>query len=403
MSAHIMKPPTSVRWVAVQLLLPVLLGAIVALIFLGAFHKPAATAVRVDVVGTSDQVKVLALDLQNVLGDSVSIRSVDTEARAKAKLQLREIAAAYLPDPVRPRLLVSTAASDSVATYVQRMFNVVVDNANKTGTGWGGQATLAVEDVIPADANDPTGISLFYILIALTIGAIGSGVVIASVGGEHAMRSRAALAAGTSVVLATVVTGISSLLYSAISGEGLVIGVLSFIYVLAVILWGVGLQSIFGKAALVGEIVVFVVLGFAVSGGLVAPSLQSGFFSTLHNFWPTAAFIEAGRNAMYFPKVSFESDLLVLSFWVCGGCALVIVASRLELFKRRSTGPLTTATSDRIDRPLEVAPAVEPVSLLTEKEQVQEAEEVKTLSIPAHRAARSSGGVSEWSTSEDPA
>jgi hypothetical protein len=336
----------ALRHVLVHLAVPLFLATGMALAYLGGFHHPEPHAVKVDIVGTGPQVQVLAQRVQDGLGDRVSVRTVATEGEARDRLATQRTAGAYVPDPTAPRLLLSTAASDTTAVTVERMLAPV---ALRQGL------PLTVRDVVPTSSDDPTGQGIFFYLVALTVGGYSAAIAIGAAGAGLAMRVRAALAVGAAGVISLLATLVAGPLYHALPSHAATIGLLAWLYSGAVVLIGVGLHTFLGRlttAALVG---LFVMVNFTSSGGVFAPALQPGFFAALHSFWIGSGLVEGGRKLLYFPGLGLGRDVTVLALWAAAGVALVSAAALVER-RRRGSGAGTPA-ADPVEEELEEAVA----------------------------------------------
>ena len=311
----------SIKTIASHVAVPLVIGAVMALAYLGGFHKPDPHDLRIDVVGASTSTQVAAQTLQQQLGDHVSIRTVATADEAREAIEHREIAAAFEPKADTPVLYVSTAASDPTAVTVERIFNGITIAKDQP---------LKTVDVVQADPQrDPSGQSIFFFLVALTVGSYGCGIAIAVAAGGRRIRVRLGFAAVCSVVSAAVTTAIAVWVFDALPGAQWQIFGLSILYALATMLFAIGLHPFIGRFTTLAMVTIFVGLNFTTSGGVFAPALQPKFFAVLHDFWIGAGLNEASRNLAYFPEVSSVGDIGKIIGWLVVGAALVgIVALR---------------------------------------------------------------------------
>lgn len=330
-------PPvrTALRHVLVHLLVPVLLGTGMALAYLGAFAQPEPHAVRLDVVGTGPQAAVLASTLQDGLGNRAAVRTVPTVAAARDALTHREISGAYVPDPVRPRLLLATAASDTTAVTVERMLGPV---ALAQGL------PLQVVDVVAVGSTDTSGQGVFFYLVALSVGSYSAAIAIGAAGGRLPMRLRMLVGVGAGGVLALIATVIAGPVYGALPSAVVAIGLLAWLYSTAVVLLGVGLHTFLGRFTTFAMVALFVMLNFTSSGGVFASEMQPGFFAALHSFWIGSGLLEAGRNLIYFPALGIGRDVTVLALWLAAALVVVGLAALAE--RRRP------ARADAVPAPL---------------------------------------------------
>jgi hypothetical protein len=330
----------ALRPVLTHLLIPLLLGTGMALAYLGAFHQPAPHGVRVDVVGTSPEVRVLAQTLQDRLGDAVAIRTAASATAARGSLERQEISGAYVPDPHRPTLMVAGAASDTTAVVVERMFGPV---ALAQGL------PLEIRDVVPTDRHDPTGQGIFFYLVALSVGAYSSSIAIGVAGAHLPMRFRALLGVLTGGVVSLLCSLVAGPLYDALPSHQTSIGLLAWLYSTAIVLTGIGLHTFLGRFTTGTLVALFVMLNFTSSGGVFAPAMQSGFFASLHGFWIGSGLVEAGRKLLYFPELAVRGDVTKVALWFAAAVLLVCAAALAE----RRRGAATVLPRQQQEREIE--------------------------------------------------
>lgn len=331
-------PALPLRVIASHVVVPLLIGAVMALCYLGGFHAPQPHDVRVDVVGSGARNAVVAEKLQQGLGDRMNIRTADSVDSARNALEHRDVAAAYVPaasahDPAT--LYVASAASDTTATIVERVFGK---------PAIAGDQPPRVVDVTPSDPHrDPSGQSVFFLLVALTVGAYGTGIAIAVAGATRSVWVRLGLALIASTLTAGVVSAIAVWGLDAVPGAQWAIFGLSIPYALAAMLFAIGLHPMIGRFTTLAMVTVFVGLNFTTCGGVLAPEMQPRFFAVLHDFWIGSGFNEAARDIAYFPQVSIAGDVGTIFGWLIAGLALVTVAATVE--RRRARPPLAASAA----------------------------------------------------------
>ncbi|NNG37668.1 hypothetical protein HJ588_00045 [Flexivirga sp. ID2601S] len=175
--------------------LPVLMGLIMAVAYLGGFHKPAPHDVPLAVVGSTAQAQPVASAMQQALGDKADVTVLPSTAAATDQLRHLELTAAYVPGPKQATLLVSTIASDAAKSAATQMFSPV---ATKQGV------PLVTRDVTGVPASDPIGQNGFFFLVALTVGSYASSIAIGAAGASRRLRDRVGIALGAAVVISTV-------------------------------------------------------------------------------------------------------------------------------------------------------------------------------------------------------
>jgi hypothetical protein len=319
-------PPLPIKTIASHVAVPFVIGIVMALCYLGGFHKPDPQGLRIDVVGSGVQTAVTVQQLQQDLGDKVAVRTVDDEDAARDAIERREIVAAFVPDRPTAQLMVSTAAGDPTAVTVERIFSAITIARDQP---------LRIVDVVPVDATrDPSGQSIFFFLVALTVGSYGTGIAIAVAAGGRDIRVRAGIAVAASVLVAAVISAIAVWGFDALPGAEWEMFGLAIPYALATMLFAVGLHPLIGRFTTLAMVTIFVGLNFTSSGGVFPPQLQPRFFGVLHDFWIGAGFQESARDLAYFPQVGVGGEVAKIIGWLIAAVALVGVAAAVERRRR---------------------------------------------------------------------
>lgn len=354
------KTTGALRHVLGHLLTPLLMCVGMGLAYLGAFHAPAPHDLRVDVVGSGSTAQVLAQTLHDKGAGALDVRTVADRETAVASLREQGSFGAYIPGE-KPELLVASASSDTSAMAVEKVFT-------KVAAAQG--APLKVTDVAPVSSGDPTGQGVFFLLVALSIGAYASVAVIGGAGAVLPMRIRVLLAAGMSLVVSLVGALFAGPVFHLVD-QGLGgVWALSWLYAAGILLVGVGLHTFLRRWTTLGVMVLFVMLNFTSSGGIYRPELQPGFFGSLHAFWNGAGFVEGVRGHVYFDGHALGGHVLVLALWLLAGAALVVAAGMVEA--ARTSGGTSGEASGKA---LGGAGAEESTKQETEEEREEEMEE----------------------------
>ncbi|WP_392671643.1 hypothetical protein [Streptomyces sp. LN785] len=313
----------ALRHVLSHLVTPLLMCVGMGLAYLGAFHAPEPHDLRVDVVGSGPSAQVLAQTLQNKGAGALSVRTVPDRHTAVDHLRTQASYGAYLPGK-HPELLVASASSDTSATVAEKIFT-------KVAAGQG--APLKVTDTAPTSEGDPTGQGIFFLLVAVSIGSYASVAVIGGAGA--ALRLRAALAVGASLVVSVIGAVFAGPLFGLVD-QGLGgVWAMAWLYSAGILLIGVGLHTFLKRWTTLGVMVLFVMLNFTSSGGIFRPELQPGFFGSLHAFWNGAGFVEGVRSHVYFGGHALGGHVLVIALWFVVGLAAMGAAGLAEGKRRR--------------------------------------------------------------------
>ncbi|MFE4693384.1 hypothetical protein ACFRH6_25480 [Streptomyces sp. NPDC056749] len=314
----------ALRHVLSHLITPLLMCVGMGLAYLGAFHAPAPHDLRADVVGSGASAQVLAQTLQDKGDGALSVRTVADRDIAANHLRTQQSYGAYVPGS-KPELMVATASSDTSATVVQKIFTEVA-----AGQG----APLQVTDVEPTADGDPTGQGIFFLLVAVSIGSYASVAVIGGAGAVLALRIRAGLAIGTSLVVSAIGAAFAGPVFGLVDHGLGGLWAMAWLYSAGILLIGVGLHTFLKRWTTLGVMLLFVMLNFTSSGGIFRPELQPGFFGALHSFWNGAGFVEGVRSHVYFGGHALGGHLLVLSLWFVAGGVVVAVAGLAEARRR---------------------------------------------------------------------
>ncbi|NML52397.1 hypothetical protein HHL19_26660 [Streptomyces sp. R302] len=322
----------ALRHVLGHLLTPLLMCLGMGLAYLGAFHAPQPHDLRVDVVGSGPATQVLAQTLHDKADGALDVRTVPDRATAATALLHQDSYGAYIPGD-HPELLVASASSDTSAMAVEKVFTKVAA---------GQDAPLKVTDLAPTASGDPTGQGVFFLLVAVSIGAYASVAVIGAAGAALPLRIRALLATGTALVVSLIGTLFAGPVFHLVDHGLAGVWALSWLYAAGILLIGVGLHTYLRRWTTLGVMVLFVMLNFTSSGGIYRPELQPGFFGSLHAFWNGAGLVEGIRSHVYFDGHALGGHLLVLSLWLLAGIALVALAGRTEAARNAPTAGVAT-------------------------------------------------------------
>ncbi|MFH9868128.1 ABC transporter permease [Streptomyces lydicus] len=329
-----------------HLVTPLLMCIGMGLAYLGAFAHPAPHHLPVAVVGSSRSAQLLAQSINDKAGGDLEVRTVAHRSTAVDQLKHQDIFGAYVPkgdgsdkgrvdagdarsagagNAATPELLVATAASDTSASVVQKIFTPL---AAQQG------APLKVTDVAPTADDDPTGQGIFFLLVAISIGSYASVAVIGGAGAVLPIRLRAALAVGTSFVVSLIGAAFAGPVFHLVDHGLWGLWGMAWLYSAGILLIGTGLHTFLKRWTTLGVMALFVMLNFTSSGGIFRPEMQNGFFAALHSFWNGAGFVEGVRSHVYFDGYGLSGHLWTLASWLVAGVLMVGVAALAERRRR---------------------------------------------------------------------
>lgn len=178
-------------------------------------------------------------------------------------------------------------------------------------------AQLAVRDVRPLPAGDPNGISLFFFMVACTLGGLlavtATGMAAPALRpryrwpliGAAAVADRGLGAIGRAAGAAFALLGVAAL------------------YVLAVAVIARGLQLILGfRLALMAGTAVFIMFNFP-SGASIQGAMLPAFWHVLNRFWIGASASDAFRGIVYVGGQGAGTGVLKLLGWLAVGVVLL--------------------------------------------------------------------------------
>jgi hypothetical protein len=300
-------PKLLVRAVAVGV---VLIGLFV-FFFITPAHNPKPNGLPVAVVGQPPSVDELVLRLES---EDFDVQRVATAEEAQQRIEDRDVYGAFVEQPGPPRLLVASGASVPASELL---------------TGIAEEAGIReVVDVRPTDPDDPRGVTINLLVLALVITSILTALVaVQMVPGLRTLGPRVAAAAAVSVIGGLIAIGI-------VKAEGALPGPLIAelavvaLAIFAVALCSAGIIRLIGPAGAGAPFLLFLMLGNPASGQASAPELLPTPWYPLGLFMPPGALGDGLRGVAYFDGAQVLLPVLVLLVWAALGVALNHLASR---------------------------------------------------------------------------
>jgi hypothetical protein len=248
--------------------------------------------------------------------DAFDIDTVADRGEAVAAIEDREAYGALVAGPDGSELLVSSAASPTVAQMLTQ--------ATESMAAGGQEAAVTVTDVVPTAAGDPRGAVFNAGALPLAIGGIIVGAVTSMA--LRRTRDRLATAAlvgiGGGLALAGLLQGWLDALGGSYWANAGVIG----LGILAVALPIVGLRHLIGPAAIGVVGLLILLVGNPLSGVTSAPELIP--LGWLGQLLPPGAVGSALRGTAFFDGAGVGLPILVLIVWIAAGLALALVPRR---------------------------------------------------------------------------
>jgi hypothetical protein len=190
---------------------------------------------------------------------------------------------------------------------------------------------VPVQDVVPADPDDPRGAGLSAALLPLILTSLVAGVLLAVAVGGRAARLLGLVA--YAVLAGLAVTAIVQYWLGALPGDYLanaaVVGLLALAMAAAV----AGLGTLLGAGGIVLAVLVVFLLGNPLSGLTSAPELLPQPWGAVGQLLPPGAGGTLLRSVAFFDGAGAATPAWVLGAWAAGGLLLAAATagSRLRL------------------------------------------------------------------------
>jgi hypothetical protein len=241
------------------------------------------------------------------------VRRYDDQASAREAIEDREIYGAVVTARDGPTLLTASAASPTVAALLRE--NLAGPRAK-------------VEDVVPADPDDPRGTAFSSMTLPLVLAGIVTGVIITLLGrpGRGAVGILVAVAALSGLVTITIVQSWLDI----IEGPWLLNAAVLSLGVLAIASVVTGLAALIGRAGIAVAALLMVFVGNPWSGISTAPELLPELAGFIGQLLPPGAGGQLLRSTAFFDRAGAGGHLAVLLGWIAVGLGAILVRAKLQ-------------------------------------------------------------------------
>jgi hypothetical protein len=237
----------------------------------------------------------------------------DDQESAREAIEDREIYGAIVAEPGGLSLLTSSAASPTVAALLREDFAA---------------PAVAVEDVVPADPDDPRGAAFGSMVLPLLLAGILTGVIVTLLGrpGLGAIGILVAVASLSGLVTIAVVQW----WLGVIEGPWLLNAAVLSLGVLAVGAAVTGLAALIGRAGIAVMALLMVFVGNPWSGNVSAPELLPKAAGFVGQLLPPGAGGQLLRSTAFFDGAGAGGPLAVLLVWIGLGLGAVLAGAQLR-------------------------------------------------------------------------
>lgn len=237
----------------------------------------------------------------------------DDRESAREAIEDREVYGAIVAESGALSLLTSSAASPTVAALLTEDFE---------------GPSVAVEDVVPADPDDPRGAAFSSLTLPLLLAGIVTGVIITMLGrpGLGAIGILVAVAALTGLATIAVVQWWLGI----IEGPWLLNAAVLSLGVLAVAAAVTGLAVLIGRAGIAVMALLMVFVANPWSGNASAPELLPEAAGFVGQLLPPGAGGQLLRSTAFFDGAGAGGPLVVLLVWIGLGLGAVLAGAQLR-------------------------------------------------------------------------
>jgi hypothetical protein len=237
----------------------------------------------------------------------------DDQESAREAIEDREIYGAIVAESGALSLLTSSAASPTVAALLTEDF---------------ARPSVAVEDVVPADPDDPRGAAFSSMSLPLLLAGIVTGVIIIMLGrpGLGAIGILIAVAALSGLATVAVVQWWLGI----VEGPWLLNAAVLSLGVLAVAAAVTGLAVLIGRAGIAVMALLMVFVANPWSGNASAPELLPEAAGLVGQLLPPGAGGQLLRSTAFFDGAGAGGPLVVLLVWIGLGLGAVLAGAQLR-------------------------------------------------------------------------
>jgi hypothetical protein len=262
-------------------------------------------------------------------------------SQARQLVDERKLAGAYVAGSRPPTVIVATAASTSLASFVEATFRRAAAAQDRP---------LAVDDVRPLPANNPSGTANYFFIVICTLGGFLTIAALGLVAPTLPEPQRLAVAAAASLlapVIGYLIGGPGYGTFSASFTTVVTMLGLGALYAFALATTARLLQLGLGAGGTLVASLLLIFLNIPTTGGSVAPQLLPGFWRFLNHFWIGAAALDANRSTLYFGGVGIGTDVLKMVAWPAAWAVVVAVPIAVRNMRKRQRRAETSAADSQ--------------------------------------------------------
>ncbi|MET7403212.1 hypothetical protein ABZS66_58005 [Dactylosporangium sp. NPDC005572] len=296
-----------------------------SLSYTSALHAPTPNGFALTIAGPAAVSQQLADAIDQRTGGAFSITQRASLTDAVTAVTDRDSVGAISVDGNTVTAVIASGGSKLTAGTVESL-------AGQVAQQLGG--TVTVKDVAPLAGKDPTGSSLFFLIIIATVAGFLTVTALTQIVPVPRLGSLIVANVVTAVAAPLVGFAVMSIFLGAFGATfadiAAVLAVM-MLYTLAAGLIATLFTRILGQVSVLGVILVLVALNFPSSGGPVPAAMLPGFWHELHGWWIGSSAFEAIRSIIYFNGAQTGTWVGHLSVWAVAVAAVLAV---FEIGKR---------------------------------------------------------------------
>lgn len=327
------------RIVAV-VMMPLMFLIVFTLCYTSALHSPKPHDLALTVAGPAATTQQLESAIDDRAEGAFDITRTTSAATAKERVENRSAVGAVVVDGKKVTTIIATGGG---AIAVQAVETVGSQVAEQLGT------TATIVDVAPMSKDDPSGTSLFFLIVICTVGGYLSMTVLSQVLPAARTRTMVATAAGAALLTPVIGFGMISIFvgdYGATFGElAAVLGV-GMLYTFTVGLLAASFTKLLGPASILLVLIFLMGLNFPSAGGAAPESMLPGFWQVVHNGWLGSGAMETFRSIISFDGHQVGRWLGQLAIWTGGSIVLLGLLGLRGRRAGRGSEDATAATGD---------------------------------------------------------
>jgi hypothetical protein len=288
--------------------------------FTSALHDPRPNALRVGVVGPPPAAEQVQQRLGQAMPQGFDVQRYDDEAAARHAIREQDIDGAFIPDPVRPRLLLAGASGANVVNVLQAAFGAAAGASHQQ---------LTVQDVAPVPGHDARGISAFFVVAGTTLGSLVFGIVLFFAGGHAVttpLRLRLALIAGFAIAAGLVMAVATEFVADGLTGAFWGVAAITALLAAVVALTTSALVRWLGTPGIALSALFLMLFSLPATGGAIGPEFVPDFYRGVAAGLPSDAALRALRGTVYFDGGGTTGPILILIAWAAAALIAQLAA-----------------------------------------------------------------------------